>query len=65
MILDFFIINKLIKFIIILAIILNSCTPRQIIENTNRIKNAKSLSIEGVKEEIIVKTKRNIEEIGR
>ena len=65
MILDFFIIDKLIKFIIILSIILHSCTPRQIIENTNRIKNAKSLSKEGIKEEIIVKTKRNIENIGR
>tara|TARA_B100000575_G_C22877989_1_gene511810 strand:+ start:69 stop:242 length:174 start_codon:yes stop_codon:yes gene_type:complete len=53
------------KFIILLLIITYSCTPRQIIENTNRIKNAKSLSKEGIKEEIIVKTKRNIEKIGR
>tara|TARA_B110000483_G_C18200534_1_gene545008 strand:- start:2611 stop:2775 length:165 start_codon:yes stop_codon:yes gene_type:complete len=50
---------------ILFLLFLSACSGKQIIENTNRAKNIKNLSTEGIKEEIYNKTKKTLEQIGR
>ena len=43
--------------LLLIFLILSSCTGKQIIENSNRIKNISNISKSGVKEELTNKSK--------